>query len=272
VKELPAAPGYFHIVELTPRRGPNLTPFSARNVIGFIEGTDPKLKKEYIALTAHYDHVGVNTQAKESNGKIDSIFNGARDNAIGVTAILNAARYFSQHPPKRSILFIAWTAEEMGLLGSKAFSDNPILSLDKIVYNLNIDNASYNDTSIISLVGLGRTSADANIRRAVGAFGLKLFSDTALAASLFNASDNVNLAVHGIPSPTFSLGFTSFDSEIRKYYHQVTDEVESMNLNYCLKYIRSYILAAENIANDPRQPQWTAGDKYEAAWKKLYKK
>ena len=113
------------------------TKIDGKNVIAWIEGTDSKLKNEFILLSAHYDHVGVGSPDAEG----DSIFNGARDNAVGTVAVLNAARYFAKNPPKRSILFALWTAEEKGLLGSAYFANNPLIPLNQIVYNLNIDNA-----------------------------------------------------------------------------------------------------------------------------------
>ncbi len=242
----------------------------AKNVLGYVEGTDPKLKNQYIVLSAHYDHLGVASQPKMEEGKMDSIYNGARDNAIGTTAVIDAAQYFAQHPPKRSVLFMAYTAEEIGEIGSKYFSEYPPVPLKQIVYNLNIDNASYNDTSIVSVIGLGRTSADNDIKKACAAFNLTAKPDPAPEQNLFDRSDNVNLAVHGIPAPTFSLGIDKFDNEINKRYHQLSDEVGNFNLNYALKYIRSFILAAQLIADDPKQPEWIKGDKYEAAWKQLY--
>src|SRR5690606_14738757 len=85
-----------------------------KNVVALIEGSDPNLKDELVMLSAHYDHIGVG----EPNAQGDSIYNGARDNAVGTVALINAAKYFLQHPPKRSLLLCAWTAEEKGLLGS----------------------------------------------------------------------------------------------------------------------------------------------------------
>lgn len=243
---------------------------SAKNVLGRIEGTDAKLKKQYIVLSAHYDHIGVAEHPKTEEGKIDSIYNGARDNAIGVAAILSAARYFVKYPPKRSILFVLYTAEEMGLIGSRYFADNPVVPLNKLVYNLNIDNAGYNDTTVITVVGLGRTSADDDIKNACAAYGIKAIPDPAPEQNLFDRSDNLNLAVKGVPAPTFSLGFTGFDGVVMKRYHQLSDEVATIDRGYALKYIRSYILAAKNIANNAVQPTWKKADKYEDAGKKLY--
>lgn len=241
------------------------------NVMGMVQGTDVKLKDQFIILSAHYDHLGITAQPKTTDGKTDSIFNGARDNAVGVAAVMNAARYFAKYPPKRSVIFVAFNAEEMGLLGSKYFSDHPVVPLKNIVYNLNCDNGGYNDTTIFTIVGLGRTSADNDIINACKAYGIKPTGDPDSTLNLFDRSDNVNFAVKGIPAPTFGMGVTGFDEEVRKYYHQLSDEVSTMNLNYVLKYIRTYVLTAANIANNVKQPVWTKGDKYEKAWEQLYK-
>jgi len=242
------------------------TKIDGKNVLAVIEGTDPVLKNEYILLSAHYDHVGVGTPDETG----DSIYNGARDNAVGTVAVINAANYFAKNPPKRSILFALWTAEEKGLLGSAYFANNPLLPLNQIVYNLNIDNAGYNDTSIITVIGLGRTTADFMINEAVAEFGLTAKADPSPEQGLYDRSDNVNFARKGIPAPSFTLGFTAFDDEINKYYHKAADEVESFDLNYAQLYWKSYILSAQKIANWSQKPQWTAGDKYEEVGKKLY--
>ncbi|MGY6744882.1 MAG: M28 family peptidase [Cecembia sp.] len=237
-----------------------------KNVVAVIEGTDPVLKNEYVMLSAHYDHIGVG----RPNAEGDSIYNGARDNAVGTVALINAARYFAQHPPKRSILLCAWTAEEKGLLGSAYFAENPLVPLNQIIFNLNIDNAGYNDTSIVTVVGLGRTSADHLIAEATAAFGLEAIADPSPEQGLYDRSDNVNFARKGIPAPTFSLGFTAFDDEISRHYHQPSDEVDSFDLDYAVLYWKSYLLAAENIANWSERPKWNEGDKYEEVSKALY--
>lgn len=237
-----------------------------KNVVAVIEGTDPILKNEFVMLSAHYDHIGVG----RPNAEGDSIYNGARDNAVGTVALINAARYFARHPPKRSILLCAWTAEEKGLLGSAYFAENPLVPLNQIIFNLNIDNAGYNDTSIVTVVGLGRTSADHLIAEATAAFGLEAIADPSPEQGLYDRSDNVNFARKGIPAPTFSLGFTAFDDEISRHYHQPSDEVDNFDLDYAVLYWKSYLLSAENIANWSERPKWNEGDKYEEVSKALY--
>ena len=253
-------------------KGGYIKNYPSKNVMAWVEGTDPVLKNQFIVLTAHYDHLGVAKTPRMEEGKLDSIYNGARDNAIGVTAVMDAAHYFSVHPPKRSVLFIAYSAEEVGEIGSKYFEEHPALPLKSLVYNLNIDNASVNDTTIVSVVGLGRTSADNDIKKGCMAFGLKAVPDSDPSQNLFDRSDNTNLAEKGIPAPTFSLGFSKFDQEIMKRYHQLSDEVGNLDLNYGYKYINAFILSARYIADNPQQPLWIKGDKYESAWKTLFAK
>ena len=241
-----------------------------KNVLGYVAGTDPVLKKEYIMLSSHYDHLGTGKPQMEE-GKLDSIYNGARDNATGTTAVIAAARYFAKHPPKRSIIFVTYTAEEQGLIGSKYYSIHPMVPLKSTVYNLNIDNASYNDTSLITLVALGRTTADSLISQGVAAYGLHVGNDPT-GGRLFTGSDNYPLAMQGVPAPTFSLGMKTFDSTITNRYHHLSDEPGNMDMAYVCRFIRAYLLAASNIANAQQAPRWTAGDPLEGAWKALYKK
>lgn len=240
---------------------------TSRNVIGMVEGTDPDLKNEYIIYSAHYDHVGVG----KPNAEMDSIFNGARDNAVGVVTVLAAAENIAKYPTKRSALFILFTAEEKGLLGSKWYVENPLVPLKQSVYCFNSDNASYNDTTKATIVGLARTTAAQNIKEACSAIGLTAIDDPAPEQNLFDRSDNVHFAAKGIPAPTFSLGFTSFDAELFKYYHQVTDNPETLDYDYLHKFFKAYVLSCRNIANSKETPVWVEGDKYYEAGQKLYK-
>ncbi len=242
-------------------------PVLSQNVIGIIEGSDPKLKNEYIIYSAHYDHVGIGKPDKTG----DSIYNGARDNAVGTTTVLSMAQNLAKYPTKRSALFILFTGEEKGLLGSQFYVENPVLPLNQMVYCFNSDNGGYNDTSLATLFGLYRTTASQHIIDAVATFGLTANDDPAPEQGLFDRSDNVNFAKKGIPAPTFSLGFTSFDGDVTKYYHQASDEAESLDFDYLFKFFRGYVLAGRLIANDPIAPFWVEGDKYEEAGKELYK-
>ncbi len=240
------------------------------NVAGIIEGTDPKLKNEYVILSAHFDHVGVGKQGGSAYQPSDSIFNGTRDNAFGTVSVLEAAKALSQQRPKRSILVLALTGEEVGLLGSRYYAEHPLVPLKQTVFDLNTDGAGYNDTTIVSVIGLERTGARAEIETAAKTFGLGVFAEPAPEQGLFDRSDNVSFAAKGIPSPTFSPGFKAFDEAIGKYYHQAIDNPESLDYGYVHKFCQAFAYAARLVADRPTRPQWSAGDKYEAAGKALY--
>jgi hypothetical protein len=240
--------------------------FSSRNVVGYLEGTDPKLKDEFIIYSAHYDHVGIG----KPNAENDSIYNGARDNAIGTATVLSAAENLAKYPTKRSSLFILFTGEEKGLLGSKYYAENPVMPLNKMVYCFNSDNGGYNDTSKVTIFGLHRTTVAQHIIDGAKEFGLEAIDDPAPEQNLFDRSDNVNFAKKGIPAPTYSLGFTAFDEEVTKTYHQVTDNPETVDYDYLEKFFRSYVLTCRMISDDPKTPFWTEGDKYYEAGVKLY--
>ena len=242
------------------------------NVAGFIEGTDPKLKDEYILLTAHYDHVGVGKQGGQAYTSEDSIFNGARDNAFGVVGLLTAAESFAKSPPKRSVLIVALTGEEVGLLGSQYYANHPLLPLNKCIFDINSDGAGYNDTTIVAVMGLDRTGAKIEMETASKAFGLGIFADPSPEQGLFDRSDNVSFAKKGIPAPTFTPGFREFNGDIMKNYHQVSDNPETIDFNYLLKFSQAFTYSARLIADMAKAPQWKAGDKYEEAAKKLYGK
>ena len=242
-------------------------PITGKNVVGVIRGTDPSLRDEYVAVSAHYDHVGVNKQAGQ-----DSIFNGARDNAIGTTALLETARYFVRNPAKRSILLIALTAEEVGLLGSYWYADHPVIPLKQTVFDLNCDGAGYNDTSIATVIDFNRTSADELLKQACVASGLQLKGDPAPEQGLFDRSDNVNFAKKGVPSVNISPGVKAFDEELMKYYHQPADEVGTLDMTYLAKFYRAMLRSIYALGHAAAAPTWKAGDKYEAAAKALYVK
>ena len=248
--------------------GAEKKPFVCHNIVAYIEGTDPVLKNEYIVYGAHYDHVGVGTP--DATG--DSIYNGARDNGVGTVSLMQMAKNLGKHPTKRSALFIFFTAEELGLLGSDYYVKNPLLPLENMVYLLNSDNAGYNDTSLITIFGLYRTNMSDHFKTAASAFGLTAIDDPAPEQNLFDRSDNVNFAKKGVPAPTFSMGFSSFSGHLLETYHQPSDVAETIDYDYLVKFYKSYILTGRLIANDPTRPFWTPGDKYEEAGKELYKK
>ncbi len=241
--------------------------FVSQNVVGVIEGTDPVLKEEYVMYSAHYDHVGVGVPDELG----DSIYNGARDNAVGTVTVLAMAEHLAKYPTKRSALFVLYTAEEKGLLGSKYFADNPMIPLDDVIYCFNSDGAGYNDTSLATIIGLDRTTAREEMVAACDAYGLKAIEDPAPEQGLFDRSDNVSFAKKGVPAPTFSLGFTAFDEKIQQYYHRPGDEPPTLDYEYLLKFFRAYVLAGRMIGDRAERPFWVEGDKYYEAGIQLYR-
>ena len=241
-----------------------------RNVLGFVEGSDPALRDEVILLTAHYDHEGAGLHLRGAT-PADSIFNGARDNAMGIAALLAAADALAQNPPKRSVLLLAVGAEEHGMLGSEHYAAHPLVPLERTRFVLNNDGAGYTDTSIVTVVGLERTTAAPAIRSAAEAFGLSAIPDPVPEQNLFDRSDNVSFAVKGVPAPTFSPGFRSFGPELFKYYHRPADEVDAaFDMGYLLRFSRAYARAARNVADMDEAPRWIEGDKYAPAAEALY--
>ncbi len=156
-------------------------------------------------------------------------------------------------------------------MGSKYYAEHPLVPLKQCVFNLDCDGAGYNDTTKVTVIGLDRTDAQAQIEAGSKAYGLTAINDPVPEQNLFDRSDNVNLAAKGIPAPDFAPGLTAFDTEINKYYHQVADSPESVNYSYLLKYCQAYIYSARLIGDRATAPKWKAGDKYEKAFNELYK-
>jgi aminopeptidase YwaD len=265
LKPNPQTGTYYQPFEATMRNGRIL---KTQNVVGIIDGTDPLLKDEYVIVMAHYDHVGARRTVAALT---DTIYNGARDNAMGVVALMHVAEAFSKVPTRRSVIILPVSAEEIGLLGSRHYIEHPVVPLDKTVYVSNIDGAGYNTTEAVTVIGLNRTTAKPYFEAAGAAFGLAVLDDPAPEQGLFNRSDNVNFASRGVPAPTFSAGFTAFDTEIMKYYHQPADQAdEHFDFDYLHRYVQVFVHATRLIADADERIVWTPGDTYEAAFHSLY--
>lgn len=242
--------------------------FQADNMVGWIQGYDTAVSDEYLIISAHYDHVGVS--ASTEGAAKDTIFNGARDNAIGTSGLLAAARHFAAHPPRRSLLFLAVTAEEKGLLGSQYYVENPLLPLDKAIFDLNTDGAGYNDTTAVSVIGYGRVGVDKDLELVAQKYDFRVIPNPSPEQGLFDRSDNASFAQKGIPCVNYSPGMTTLDAEIMKNYHQVTDEAEGLEFGYLTRFVQAFVETARLIADRDTVPFWVAGDKYEAVGKGLY--
>ena len=231
----------------------------SKNVIGYCEGKDPGMKNEFVLLCAHYDHLGVGLL--KGSADTDVIFNGARDNGMGTVALICAAKAFAIKPTARSVVFIAFTGEEEKCQGSQYFVENPLISLDKIVFVLNNDGGGFNDTNLIRIAGFERISTKEIITEAVDKYGLSVLPYPIEIQYLYELSDNMPFARKGIPAITVSPGFDKVDDEILKYVHTEEDEADdTFNYPYLLKFTRAYISIARAIADTPIHIRWRKFD------------
>ncbi|MCP4204958.1 MAG: M28 family peptidase [bacterium] len=245
------------------------------NVVGVVRGNDPDLADQYLVYTAHYDHLGMNSDAEGD----DKIFNGALDNALGVSAMLAAADATAAAPLRRSSIFVATTAEEGGLLGSSAFVKSPPVPLNQMVANFNIDSPQcFGLTHDVGAIGLEMSSLGAAFGEIAAEHGAQAVGDPNPNAGSFYRSDQVNFAKAGIPALYLQRGkdFVTppgFDpDELRlANYHQVTDEIlPEWDLEGITRDMRILFETATRAANADDQPRWIEGHEFEEEWKALY--
>lgn len=233
------------------------------NILGFIKGADPQLESEVIVFTAHYDHIGIGTPVAG-----DSVYNGAADNASGVSGLLELAEAFSQlaTPPRRSLLFLATTAEEKGLLGSLYYTLHPVFPIEKTVANFNLDMIGIIDSTAMVVYGIERSSLGDKMRRAAKQFGLKILPDDMPEQRVFFRSDHYNFALQGVPAIFPSFGIQKPQENIfNEFYHQPSDGPHLKWLNYrtMKRQVQTVFQAALWVANADARPEWTPGDEFE---------
>ena len=176
----------------------------SNNVVGMVEGSDPTLKSEAVVFTAHWDHLGVGRAVLG-----DTIYNGAADNATGCALLLELARAWSaQSPkPKRSAIFLAVTAEEKGLLGSKYYAQNPLVPLGKTALNLNFDMIlPLGVPESVVVTGADRTTAWPTVKAAAEKNGLEIEADQRAHLGIFYRSDHFSMAQAGVPAFSVATG------------------------------------------------------------------
>lgn len=251
------------------------TRMDSRNVVGVVEGTDPALRDEYVVLTAHLDHVGVSPTAKPGD---DEIFNGAMDNATGIASMLEAARMMVADPPRRSVLFIALTAEEKGLIGSDYFARNPSVPKGAVVADINLDMpiVTYEFTDLIAF-GAERSTMFGAVEAAANARGLALSPDPQPEQNFFTRSDHYSFVKQGVPSifvrPGFANGGEEAQNEFRrKHYHQQSDEIGLVDFDSLKAFTEVNVQIARNIANMDQRPVWVKGDFFGTTFKGLMAK
>ena len=221
---------------------------TAPNTIGILEGSDPKLKHEYLVYSGHMDHIGI------SSGKADSINNGADDDASGTVGVIEMAEAFSRPGarPKRSVLFITVSGEEKGLWGSDYFVTHPTVPLKDMVADLNMDMIGRNWPDTIVAIGrehsdLGQTLATVNA--AHPELGMTAIDDRWPEENFYFRSDHFNFAKNGVPILFFFNG-------VHADYHQVSDSPDKIESDKESRIIKLLFYLGQAVANAPMRPQW----------------
>ena len=248
--------------------------FSSRNVVAKLEGSDPALKDEYVIYTAHWDHLG-----RDTTREGDQIFNGALDNASGTAGLLEIARAFTQLQPRpsRSILFLAVTAEEKGLLGAKYYAENPLYPLNKTLADINMDGVNqWGKTSDITVIGLGNSTLDDVLREIATPLGRTLRPDPEPEKGYFYRSDHFEFAKKGVPALYTGDGIeyigkpAGYGEEKRAEYlandyHKVSDEIKpGWDFSGGVDDLRLLFQVGRKVADGATWPEWKAGTEFKA--------
>lgn len=242
------------------------------NVLALLPGSDPSLKDDVVVLSAHSDHIGLANDLRTN----DKVNNGAMDNAAGTAILLETARLFAALPeaPKRSVLFVALTGEEKGLLGADYFARNPPLAIDKLVANVNLDMPVllYPFADLIAFGANHSTLGDV-VASAAAKEGIKLSADPMPEQAIFTRSDHFRLVQQGVPAVFLMTGFTSQDptqdggkiwgSFFAKHYHKPSDDIPSLERDYGpIRYDAGAVFTdinfniALDVANAAQRPLW----------------
>jgi Zn-dependent M28 family amino/carboxypeptidase len=247
-----------------------LRTIDSRNVIGRLDGGDQKLKDEFVVYTAHWDHFGKNAQG---------IFHGAEDDALGCAALVEMARAFTRlpAPPRRSILFLAVTAEEQGLLGSEYYAKMPIYPLARTVANINMDSWNvHGRTKDLTLVGFGASDLDDYARDAAGEQGRVVHADAEPEKGFYYRSDHFNFAKQGVPAldPDGGVDYIGKPPEYAKQqrddwnanrYHTPKDVVlPNWDLTGTREDLMVLFAVGYRVAQADKMPEWKPGNEFRA--------
>ncbi len=219
------------------------------NVAGLLRGSDPVLSKQYVLLTAHYDHLG-----RDGTGQV---FPGANDDGSGTASVIEIAQALAAAPahPKRSILFMTFFGEEEGNLGSHYYTAHPLYPLAKTVADLNLEQLGRTDSntgpelSNATLTGFDYSSVSQTLQRAGEQTGVKVYA-TPNGDDYFDRSDNQTFAERGIPAHTVAVALEFPD------YHTVRDTWQKIDYSNLAKVDRMIALATELLADSAAAPQW----------------
>lgn len=230
------------------------------NVACMLPGSDPRLRSEYLVLSAHLDHVGV---GREING--DTIYNGAMDNAVGIASLLEVAKALKQLRPKRSILFLALTGEEAGELGSQYFARYPTVPRRRIIADLNMDMyLPLFPLRFLEVQGLGESTLGNDARAAAQRNDIEVQFDKQPDENRFIRSDQASFVKYGIPSLAFKFGWLpaspeeqAFNTFIKERYHRPSDDLKQpIDREAAVHFDRVLTTLAIRIADAPSRPAW----------------
>ena len=253
--------------------------FKSHNVIGKIDGTDPKLKDEWVIYSAHWDHLG-----RHSELQGDQIFNGAVDNASGVAAVLELAEAFTKTKTKRSLLFMATTAEEAGLLGAKYYAEHPLYPLEKTLADINIDELNvWGKARDIQDTSFGFSTLDDMLADAAKRMGRTAIPNPRPEKGSIYRADNFEFSKVGLPSlyigPGEHLLSRSENAPLRsdefdlKDYHQVSDEIHSdWDLSGAVQDVQLLFEVGYQVANGDKYPEWETGNEFKPKRDAMLKK
>lgn len=233
------------------------------NVVGILPGADPVLKNEYVVVSAHLDHIGVGTMAG------DAIYNGAMDNASGIATLIETAAAAAARsrtaPFKRSLVFLAVTAEEKGLLGSRYWANRPTVPAAGVVADLNTD-MFLPLFPLRSLVvqGLEESDLAADLRKVARPMGVEVYSDPEPERNAFTRSDQYSFIRTGVPSISLKVGFTKDSPEheiVKRWrterYHAPSDDLaQPIDRKAAEDFNKVYAAVLEAVANRPTRPAW----------------
>jgi len=219
------------------------------NIIGKMAGSDPALRDQVVIFAAHYDHLGIGPAV---NG--DSIYNGADDDASGVTAVLEIARAFAKgHPPKRTLLILLTTGEEQGVLGTRWYVQHPVVPLSSVVAEMEVEVAGRPDSLIGGSGKAWMTGFDkSTMGEMLNSAGIQIFADPYPQYRFFERSDNIVFARRGIPAHTLS------SYNLHSDYHKPSDDVSRIDFTHLTSFIQSAVAAARILADGPA-PRWKPG-------------
>ncbi|WP_239461689.1 M28 family peptidase [Occallatibacter savannae] len=235
--------------------------YEAPNIVGLLPGSDRKLNREYVVLTAHLDHLGV---GKPENG--DDIYNGAMDNAVGIASLIETAKALGAgERPKRSILFIAFTGEEEGELGSQFYARYPTVQRSRIVAELNMDMyLPLFPLRFLEVQGLGESTLGNDVRAAAQLNDIEVQFDKQPDENRFIRSDQASFVKYGIPALAFKFGWLAgspeqkaFNDWIHDRYHHPSDDLkQTIDREAAVHFDRVLLTLTRRVANAPTAPAW----------------